>query len=63
MFGGVSLTKNNIDEYKHSGYELGFDRKGEFSFGNEFGRNCIIFRVDMSSSAHVGKKKKKYFSS
>ena len=62
MFGGVSLTKNNdIDEYKHSGYGLGFDRKGEFSFGNEFSRNCIIFRVDMSSSAHVDKKKKYIF--
>ena len=56
------MTKNNdIDEYKHSGYGLGFDRKGELSFGNEFSRNCIIFRVDMSSFAHVDKKKKYIF--
>ena len=56
------MTKNNdIDEYEHPGYGLGFDRKAEFSFGNEFGRNCIIFRVDMSSSAHVDKKKKYIF--
>ena len=33
------------------------DRKGAFSFGNGFGRNCIIFGVDMSSSVHVDNKK------
>ena len=45
LFGAVSLTKNaNIDQYKYSGYGIGFDRKGEFSFGRRgFGRNCIIF--------------------
>ena len=59
MFGAVSLTKHvDIDHYKYSGYSIGFDRKGEFSFGNGFGRNCIIFGVDMSSSVHVGNKKK-----
>ena len=27
LFGAVSLTKNaNIDRYKYSGYEIGFDR-------------------------------------
>ena len=42
LFGAVSLTKNaDIDQYKYSGYGIGFDRKGEFSFGNRFGRNCI----------------------
>ena len=54
LFGAVSLTKHaDIDQYKYSGYGIGFDRKGEFSFGNGFGRNCIIFGVDMSSSVHV----------
>ena len=44
LFGSVSLTKNNdINEYKNSGYGIGFDKKEEFSFGNGFGRNCIIF--------------------
>ena len=53
------MTKNvDIDEYKYSGYGIGFDRKESFSFGNGFGRNCIIFGVDMSSSVHVDKKKK-----
>ena len=40
LFGAVSLAKNNdIDEYKIPGYGIGFDRKGELSFGNEFVRN------------------------
>ena len=30
----------------------------ELSFGNGFGRNCIIFGVDVSSSVHVDNKKK-----
>ena len=60
MFGAVSLTKHvHIDQYKHYGYGIGFDRKGEFSFGsNEFGRNVIIFRSDMSSSVHANNKTK-----
>ena len=58
FFGAVRLTKNvDIDENKYSGYGIGFDRKGTFSFGNGFGRNCIIFGVDMSSSVHVDNKK------
>ena len=54
MFGAVKLTKNiDIDEYKYSGYGIGFDRKGTFSIGNGFGRNYIIFGVEMSSSVYV----------
>ena len=56
LFGAVSLTKNvDIDQYKYySGYGIGFDKKGEFSFGsNGFGRNIIIFGADMSSSVHA----------
>ena len=57
MFGAVRLTKNaNIDKYKCSGYGIGFDRRGTFSFPNSgFG---VISGVDMSSSAHVDSKKK-----
>ena len=59
LFRAVSMTKNaDIDEKKYSGYGVGFDRKGTFSFGNGFGRNCITFGVDMRSSAHVDNKKK-----
>ena len=53
LFGAVSLTKNaDIDKYKYSGYSIGFDRKGEFSFGSGgFGKNYIIFGADLSSSS------------
>ena len=59
LFGAVKLTKNvDIDQYKYSGYGIGFDRKGTFSFGNGSGRNVIIFGVDMSSTSHTDNKKK-----
>ena len=60
MFGAVNLNKlADIDPYKYSGYGIGFDRKGEFSFGsNGFGRNVIIFGADMSSSVHTNNKTK-----
>ena len=55
----ISLTKNiGIDDkYKYSGYGTGFDRHGEFSFGNGLGRNCVIFGADLSSSLHDNNKK------
>ena len=59
LFGAVGLTKHaDIDQYKYSGCGIGFGRKGKFSFGNRFGRSCIIFRADTSSSVHVDNKKK-----
>ena len=58
LFGAVSLTKHpDLDEHKYFGYGIEFDRKEKFSIGNGFGRNCIIFGVDMSSSVHVDHKK------
>ena len=34
LFGAAKLTENpDIDKYKYSGYGIGFDRKGKFSFG------------------------------
>ena len=59
LFGAVSLTKNaDIDKYNYSGYGIGFDRQGEFSFATRgFGRNCIIFGVDLSSSIHASNNK------
>ena len=64
LFGAVSLTKNaDIDKYKYSGYGIGFDRHGEFSFGTRgCGRNCIIFGADLSSSSHANNKKKIFMS-
>ena len=59
LFRAVSLTKNNdIDQYKYFVYGVGFDRRGEFSFGSRgFSRSCIIFGADLSSSVHANNKK------
>ena len=60
MLGAVTLTKNaDVDKYGYSVYGAGFDRRSSFSFpGGGFGQNVLIFRVDMSSSAHIDNKKK-----
>ena len=60
LFGTFTLTKNaDIDKYGYSGYEIGFDRKGSFSFpAGGYGQNVIIFGADMSSSLHIDNKKK-----
>ena len=59
MFGAVKLTKHvDVDQYKYSGYGIGFDRKGSYSIGDEVGRNVIIFGVDMISFPHIDNKKK-----
>ena len=61
LFGAVTLTKNaEIDKYKYSGYEIRFDRHGSFSSPSiGFGRNVIVFGVDMSSSTKIDNRKKK----
>ena len=53
------MTKNvNIDRYGYSGYGIGFDRKGIFSFsGGGYGQNVLILEVDMSFSTHIDNKK------
>ena len=58
LFGSVTSTKNvDIEKYGYSGYGIGFDRRGRFSFpGSGFGQNVIIFGVDMSSSIHIDNK-------
>ena len=60
LSGAVTLTKNaDIDKYKYSGYGIGFNRKGSFSFqSGEYGQNVIIFGVDMSFSTRIDNKKK-----
>ena len=59
LFGAVTLTKNaDIDKYGYSGYEIGFDRRGSFSFpGGGYGQNVLTFGVDMSFTAHIDNKK------
>ena len=60
LFGADTLTKHvNIDKYGYSGYGIGFDRKGSFSFPNGgYGQNVIIFGVDITSFIHIDNKKK-----
>ena len=60
LFGAVSITKNaDIDKKKYSGQRIGFDRTGVYLLPDgSFGRNVVIFGVDMSSSAHVDNKGK-----
>ena len=61
MFGSVKLTKNtDIDKYGYSGYGIGFDRETSFSFGNDIGKNVIIFGVDMSSSSNIETEKRTF---
>ena len=52
LFGAVTLTKNaDIDRYGYSRYGMGFNRRGSFSFpGGGFGKNILIFGVNMSFS-------------
>ena len=60
LFGAVSITKNaDTDKNKYSGYGIGFNRTGVYllPYGS-FGRNIVIFGVDMSSSVHVDNKGK-----
>ena len=55
LFGAVTLTKNaDVDKYGYSGYGIGFDRRGRFSFpGGGYGQNVLIFGVDISFTAHI----------
>ena len=49
----------DIDKYGYSGYGIGFDKHGSFSFpGTGLGRNVIFFGVDMSSSTKIDNRKK-----
>ena len=60
LFGAVTLTKNaDINKYKYSGYGVGFDTHGSFSFPSTgLGQNVMIFEVDMSSSTKIDNRKK-----
>ena len=62
LFGALTLTKNaDIDKYGYSGYGIGFERKGSFSFpGGGYGQNVILFGVDMSFTTHIDNKKRTY---
>ena len=43
----------------YTGYGIGFDGGTTFSYpSGEFGRNVLIFGVDMSKSTHIDNKKR-----
>ena len=55
----VKLTKNaDISKHGYFGYGIRFDRRSSFSFGNDIGKNIIIFGVDMSSSTKIDNRQK-----
>ena len=61
LFGAAKLTKNaDKDKYRYSGFGIRFDDHRTFPLSNSsgFGKNVIIFGVDMSSSAYVNNRKK-----
>ena len=60
FFGAVSIAKNaDIDKKKYSGYGIEFDRTGVCLLSDgSFGRNVVIFEIDLSSSVHVDNKGK-----
>ena len=60
-FAPDKLTKNSDPhKYKYSSYGTKFDASGSFSQfdSSGFGKNVIIFVVNMTSSAHAENKKK-----
>ena len=60
LFGNVKLTRNDDPgKQSYSGCGITFDIRGTLSLKNGgFGRNVAIFGTDMSSSVHVGNKKR-----
>ena len=54
LFPAIKLTKKaNPNKYFYSRYEIGFDSRSLFSIPIfDWGKNAIIFGVDMSSSVH-----------
>ena len=65
LLGGIKLAKNSdLDKYVYIGYETGFDLRSVFSvFDSSVGKNVIIFGADISSSACIDNKKKRYLNS
>ena len=59
LFGAVRSTKNvDFDNCGYYGYGIAFDWYSSFSFpGDGFGRNIIIFGIEISSSVHFDNKK------
>ena len=46
----------------YNGYEIAFDGKGEWSFGNDYVKtgNVVIFGVDICLSSHADNRKNNF---
>ena len=55
----MKLTKNaDLDKYGYSGYGIAFDSRSQFSWSDDcWGKNVIIFGVDMSLSVDADNRK------
>ena len=61
LFGATNKVKHSGKErYVYSGYEIGFDGKGEWDFGNDFAQNVVTFGVGNSSSSHINNYKNNF---
>ena len=60
LFGDVKIIKSaDPDKYSYSGHGIGFDSRSYFSIRNfDWGKNVVIFEVDMSSSVLIDNKNK-----
>ena len=59
LFGAIKLKKRaDVDLREYSGYGIALNKKESCSIGDEFGRNVLIFGVDMISSSHIDNNKK-----
>ena len=56
----MKITKNaGLEKCRYNGYGIGFDSRSQLSWSDDnWGKNVIIFGVDMSSSVHTYIKKK-----
>ena len=58
LFGVVKVTSNSdLNKYKYSGYDIGFDALGNYTQPSRgYVTNIIIFGADMSNSVHATNK-------
>ena len=53
LFGVTGVVKKVIKKNVYKGYGIGFDWKGEWTYGNGLAKNVIVFGVDNSLSSHT----------
>ena len=54
LFGAANIIKKSDKEkYVYSNHGIEFDGKGEWSFGNDYAKNVVVFEVDNILSSHT----------